>query len=129
VWSRDGSTLVLPTLMLNSITSITQNSVSVPTSNVTFETYGTVKVKTTTSAASSFFLTNYKITVVFNHGYADYPTDVKDTILLAAQRILADTRGLVPRVSGGPAFMENRGPRLEPDDKMRLAPYVLGGFA
>jgi hypothetical protein len=130
VWSRDGYTLVLPTLYLTAVNSITQNGVSIPTSNVTFETYGTVRaVSGVLSATKVYFLRQYKVTVNFTHGYDDWPAVVKDVILLCAQRSLTDTRGVVPRVTGGPKFIENRGPRLEVDDKSRLDPYALGGFA
>jgi hypothetical protein len=130
VWSRDGKSLTLPTMHLTGITSITQNGVTIPTSNVTFESYGIVNViSSSLSGERSFFLREYKVTVVFDHGYADFPEDVKDVILQCAQRAISDTRGIVPRTSGGPVFIENRGPRLEDTDKARLAPYMLGGFA
>lgn len=125
VWSRDGRTVALPTLMLTGLTALSQNSVSISTTNVTFETFGIVRLNTTVDSFSK----DYQVSLTYDHGYASFPEDVEDTILQVAQRALTDTRGIVPRTSGGPVFIENRGPRLEDTDKLRLAPYVLGGFA
>lgn len=124
LWSPDGSALFVPTLYLTAVNTITQDSVSILTSNVTFERHGTIQC-----VPGKYFSKLSKVTVNVTHGYAALPTDVKDVVLKVAQRMLTDTRGLVPRVTGGPAFLENRGPRLEASDKEDLAPYVLGGFA
>lgn len=125
VWSPGaGEAIFLPTLKLTAVTSVVQDSVTLDPATYTFESYGTIR-----RTPGKFFSLLSKVTVTFTHGYTTLPDDVEDVVLLAAQRALTDTRGLVPRVSGGPAFMENRGPRLEPDDKGRLAPYVLTGFA
>lgn len=124
VWSRDGYTIFLPTLALTAVTSVVQDAVTIAAANYTFERYGVIRC-----VPGQVFSRLSKLTVTFTHGYAALPADVQDIVLLAAQRSVSDTRGLVPRISGGPAFMENRGPRLEPDDKERLSPYVLAGFA
>lgn len=124
VWSRDGATIFLPTLALTAVTSVVQDAVTVSSANYTFERYGVIRM-----VPGQYFSLTTRVTVTFTHGLAALPADVQDVVLLAAQRSISDTRGLVPRVSGGPAFMENRGPRLEPDDKDRLTPYRLAGFA
>lgn len=125
VWSRDGRTVALPTLYLTGVTAISQNGVTISTSNVIAETYGVVRLVD----GVQDFDKRYQVSVTFNHGFATWPEDVEDVILQVAQRAITDTRGIVPRTSGGPVFIENRGPRLEDTDKLRLAAYTLGGFA
>ena len=124
VWCRDGVAIYLPTLALTAVASVVQDSVTIASTNYTFERYGVIRM-----IPGKYFDLTSKITVTFTHGYAALPADVNDIVLTAAQRSISDTRGVVPRISGGPAFIENRGPRLELDDKDRLAPYVIAGFA
>lgn len=124
LWSPDSLAVFVPTLRLTAVSAVAQDSVTLSASTYTFERYGVIR-----RTPGAYFSPLSKVTVSFSHGFTVLPADVQDVVLLAAQRALSDTRGLVPRVSGGPAFMENRGPRLEPDDKDRLAPYVLTGFA
>jgi hypothetical protein len=126
VWSLDGTTLVVPSLNVTAVTSVTQDAVVAPASTYTFESYGVIR-----SVPGYFFFPFpwSKVTVVFTHGYADWPDDVRGVVLSLAQRSLTDTRGLVAGPSGS-AFVETYGPQLSDADKAKLAPYARSaGFA
>ena len=96
VWSADGRTIVLETLNLTAVTSITQDAALVPVASYTFDANGVIR-----AATGAIFGRSTKLTVVFTHGYADLPDDVKGVALSLAQRSISDTRGMVPRTGAG----------------------------
>lgn len=127
VWSTDGCALVLPTMYLTAVASVTQNSTVVAATNYLFESYGVIR----TLATGTPFLTAYRATVAFTHGYTALPDDVAQVVLSLAQRSLTDTRGLVarPGTSTGATFIEGYGAQLTDADKEKLGPYRIAGFA
>jgi hypothetical protein len=127
VWSDDGYTIVLETLNLTAVTSVTQDATLVPASSYTFDANGVIR-----AASGATFGRATQITVVFTHGYASMPDDVKDVVLALAQRSISDTRGMVPRVGAGQSVvvMEQYGSQLTDADKSKLDAYAISaGFA
>lgn len=125
VFSPDGARLFVQTLNLTAVTSVTQDGVAVDLDTVALERYGVIG-----RTLGYSFRCGLPVEVVFTHGYAELPADVKDVVLALAQRSISDTRGMVPRTGGAGAsmvVMENYGSQLGVGDKAKLAPYTITG--
>jgi hypothetical protein len=123
VHSTDGLSVFVETLRLTEVTTVTQDSIVIDPATYTFERYGVI-----TRTAGYCFDRCTTVTLDVTHGYDDWPADVKSVVLSLAQRSIADTRGMVPRVGGAGAsvvIMENYGSQLGEGDKDKLAPYTL----